>query len=165
MYDAIHVTRELQRKLAPRPRHTPPRLIHALIIAIIFEALLQLPPQPSLLLNHTPPCIQGLAPALIHRIEPNHALAVLVVEVGRRVVVHVNHRLARPGGGHEEGVQGIGELGAPRGGVGGHGGRHGQVLGVAGAVAADEGEDEEGGGEVEDQGYEERDEDALSDVR
>ena len=46
----------------------------------------------------------------------------------------------------------------------GHGGGHGQVLRVAGSVAADKGQDEEGGSEVENEGYEERDENALYDI-
>ena len=62
---------------------------------------------------------------------------------------------------HEEAVEGVGELGAPGGGVVGHGGGHGQVLRVAGSVAAHEGQDEEGGSEVENEGYEEWDENAL----
>lgn len=62
----------------------------------------------------------------------------------------VNGGLSIPGRGHEELVEGVGELGAPGCGLGGEVVGHGQVLAVAGAVAADEGEDEEGCGEVED---------------
>jgi hypothetical protein len=78
--------------------------------------------------------------------------------------VHVDGGLSSPGRRHEEAVEGVGELGAPGGGVVGHGGRHGQVLRVAGSVAADKGQDEEGGSEVENEGYEERDENALYDI-
>lgn len=48
--------------------------------------------------------------------------------------------------------------------MGGEGGGHGEVGRVAGAVAADEGEDEEGGCEVEDEGCEERREEGLGGV-
>lgn len=51
----------------------------------------------------------------------------------------VDGRLSSPGRRHEEAVQGVGEFGAPGGGVVGHGGGHGQVLRVAGSVAADKG--------------------------
>ena len=76
-------------------------------------------------------------------------------------MVDMDRRLPRPGRGHEQIVEGVGELRAPVGGLCSHRGRHGQVLRVAGAVTADEGQNEEGGGEVEDEGYEQRNEDAL----
>ena len=125
--------------------------------------MLQLPPQPPLLLDQTPSGVQRLPASLVHRIEAHHALALFVVKVLvlAVVVVDVDCVLASPGRGCEEGVEGVGELGAPVCCLLGEGGGHGEVLAVAGAVAADEGENEEGCGEVEKEGYEEGGEDAL----
>jgi hypothetical protein len=149
--------------LVSRPRQRPSRLVDVLIVAVVLEALLQIPPQTAFLFDHAPPVVEGLPPALVEGIEADHALALVVVEVARLVVVAVDveGRLAGPSARQEQVVQGVGELGAPVGGVCGHGGGHGEVVRVAGAVTADEGQDEEGGGEIEDEGYEERDEDAL----
>jgi hypothetical protein len=144
-------------------RQRPPPFI-PLILAIILEPGLQLPPQPPLLLHHAPPLLQRLPPPLVHGVKARHGLALLVVE---QVVIHASAgvddgSVATPRRRHKQAVQGVGYFCAPgRWGEVGDIGGHGEVLAVTGAVTADEGQDQGGEEEVEDGGEEEGDEDGL----
>lgn len=147
----------------PRQRHRT--LLVLLILTVVLEPLLQLSPQPALLLHDTAPLLQRLSPPLVNRVEADHALALLVV---KQLVVVVSAAvddcaIPAPHGRRKQAVQGVGQLGAPRGGEVGDAGRYRQVLAVAAAVAAHKGEDEKSEQDVKDGGEEEGDEDGLAD--
>jgi hypothetical protein len=134
-------------------RQRPPSLI-MLVVTVVLEAFLELSTQPALLLHDAASLLQRLSPPLVDGLKADHTLALVIV----KQLVLVLHDLPVPGprGGHEQVVEGVGKGGSPCG-----RGGHGQVLCVAAAVPTDKGEDDEGEGDVEDGGEEERHEDGL----
>lgn len=139
-------------------------LLALLLVTIILEPLLQLPPQAPLVQHSTPAMLQRLPPRPINGIKADHALAFFVVKqvvVCGGVVGQGGLLGAAPGRRGEEAAQGVGEVGAPGGGGEGGWRGEGEVVGVAGAVAADEGEDGEGEEEIEGEGEGEGEQEGL----
>ena len=139
-----------------------------LLIAVILEPLLELSTQPPLLVSHdTASLLQRLSPPLIDRVKAHHTLALFIVKqlvlgVLPATPIHNSQVITpSPGARNKEIVDSVGYARPPRGCGQGHVGGHGQVLRVAGAMAADEWEDEVRGEDVEQSGQEERNEDGL----
>ena len=90
--------------------------------------------------------LQRLAPRAIDGAEADHALSLLVI---KQIVVMLpapiyKTSLSDPGGGREEVVESIGEIGPPRCREVGHSRGHGQVLAITASMAAYKGQDDEG---------------------
>lgn len=136
-----------------------------LVVALVFEPLLQFATQPPVV-HHAPSLLQGFPPALVDRIEANHALTLLVVKEVVLVVlasapVHDDLSSPRPPGRNKEVGEGIRDSGPPARGAFDYTGGHGEILAIAAAVMAHEGYDGVGEGDIEDGGEEERHEEAL----
>lgn len=136
-----------------------------LVVALVFEPLLQFTTQPPVV-HHAPSLLQSFPPALVDRIEANHALTLLVVKEVVLVVlasapVHDDLSSPRPPGRNKEVGEGIRDSGPPARSAFDYTGGHGEILAIAAAVMAHEGYDGVGEGDIEDGGEEERHEEAL----